>query len=299
MILIGKRPGRLGNGLNLFAHFIAFSVQHDCPLANPAFFEYAHLFEGTYRSGLACRFPAQPASMVPSPWVRNVAYRGLHVVLASLNDTGMVRWPLRIHSIDLTKDCDLESEDFLRRVRDGNLIVRGYRFRCPNLVRRHINVIRDFFRPVEIYRRQIDASLQVARDGCDVLIGTHIRQTDYQKFMNGDWFYPVARYHAWMRDLANQFPGRRVRFLVCSDGNLSAEDFPEVDVTINRGSPVVDMYSLAGCDYLIGPPSSFSGWASMYGDVPLRVLYPHDRHIGRHEFCVSGDVDFSTTAAAA
>jgi hypothetical protein len=38
-----------------------------------------------------------------------------------------------------------------------------------------------------------------------------------------------------------------------------------------------DMYALAGCDYIIGPPSTFSMWASFIGKVPLFHL--HDREI--------------------
>ena len=35
------------------------------------------------------------------------------------------------------------------------------------------------------------------------------------------------------------------------------------------------MYSLAECDYIVGPPSTFSTWASFYGNVPIyRITDP-------------------------
>jgi len=35
---------------------------------------------------------------------------------------------------------------------------------------------------------------------------------------------------------------------------------------------ITDMYSLAKADYIIGPPSTFTMWASFYGSVPLLVI---------------------------
>jgi hypothetical protein len=35
------------------------------------------------------------------------------------------------------------------------------------------------------------------------------------------------------------------------------------------GHLIEDLYSLAQCDFLAGPPSTFTLWASFYGKVPL------------------------------
>jgi hypothetical protein len=32
---------------------------------------------------------------------------------------------------------------------------------------------------------------------------------------------------------------------------------------------VEDLYAFAGCDLLVGPPSTFTAWAAFYGEVPL------------------------------
>lgn len=33
-----------------------------------------------------------------------------------------------------------------------------------------------------------------------------------------------------------------------------------------------DLFSLSKADYIIGPPSTFSAWASLYGTVPLYFI---------------------------
>jgi hypothetical protein len=38
------------------------------------------------------------------------------------------------------------------------------------------------------------------------------------------------------------------------------------------GHFIEDLYALASCDYIIGPPSTFSQWASFYGNVPRYMV---------------------------
>ena len=61
-----------------------------------------------------------------------------------------------------------------------------------------------------------------------------------------------------MRELAGQFPGRKTAFFVCSDEPRQASEFSGLMVVIGAGPPVVDLYTLAGCDYILRPPSTFS-----------------------------------------
>ena len=75
-----------------------------------------------------------------------------------------------------------------------------------------------------------------------------------------------------MHCIAAQFPGRKVAFLVCSDERQDPAVFAGLNVTFSDNSAVVDMYALAGCNFIVGPSSSFSQWASFYGNVPLHIL---------------------------
>ena len=51
------------------------------------------------------------------------------------------------------------------------------------------------------------------------------------------------------------------------------------------GVAVLEMYALARCDLIVGPPSSFSGWASFMGNRPIFYLEkagdrPKERELG-------------------
>ncbi|HAX17707.1 MAG TPA: hypothetical protein DCY00_03825 [Actinobacteria bacterium] len=47
---------------------------------------------------------------------------------------------------------------------------------------------------------------------------------------------------------------------------------------------IEDLYSLALCDYIFGPPSTFSMWASFYGEVPLRFITNPDTDLSLDKF---------------
>ena len=182
----------------------------------------------------------------------------------------------------------LDTAEVQARMAGAKIVfVHGWAIRAPESVKRHAEKIRDYFRPVAALE---DASRRVVgqlRQVAEVIIGIHLRQGDYRTWKQGQYFFPPGRYAAWMRELAEQFPGKKAAFFVCSDEPRQASEFPGLTVAIGAGPPVVDLYALAGCDYVLGPPSSFSQWASFYGNKPLYHLRSGDDQVEREKFRVS------------
>jgi len=84
-----------------------------------------------------------------------------------------------------------------------------------------------------------------------------------------------------MRQMRALFPATtRVRFLLFSNEPIAEADFAGFDTGRSSDHPVEDLYALAGCDYIIGPISTYSMWASFYGRVPLLHLHRPDQPIG-------------------
>ena len=63
MFVIAQRANQLGNRLFLFAHFIAFAIENNVTLVNPAFEEYAHFFKTT-SVDLFCRYPPKKSLLI-------------------------------------------------------------------------------------------------------------------------------------------------------------------------------------------------------------------------------------------
>jgi len=130
-------------------------------------------------------------------------------------------------------------------------------------------------------------ALEPLRRNADIVIGVHVRHGDYRKWKGGQYFHPVERYAAWMSGLTAQFPGRKVAFLVCSDERRHADEFPGLTVGLGTTSPVSDVFALARCDYILGPKSTFSQWASFYGEKPLLHILDRNTPVKVENFRVS------------
>jgi hypothetical protein len=106
----------------------------------------------------------------------------------------------------------------------------------------------------------------------DLVVGVHIRQDDYRHWKNGIYFYETERYAQWMMELTARNPDKKIVFLVCASNSLDESLFTGLSVVKGPGFPAGDLHALSLCDKIIGPPSTFSGWASYHGAVPLCVL---------------------------
>jgi hypothetical protein len=72
---------------------------------------------------------------------------------------------------------------------------------------------------------------------------------------------------------------------------VTAAQLPGLDVHPGPGHLVADLAALSGCDWLLGPPSSFSAWAAFAGNRPLLVVEDPAADFGLHDFTVSPSVD--------
>lgn len=266
--MIAGKPGRLANLLVQFAHFIAFSAEYGITVWNPSFDGYARYFAGTKENPL-CRYPA-PAVRLPTPQLlRTAAYR-VTCMLAQhareKHEGSSLVARINLPDYDL---CTLSEPWFLRAASSSTvLFVRGWRFRDYVCLEKHADIVRSFLEPTRQVREMVTETVRRARLDCDVLVGVHIRHGDYARWQGGRYFYTTQQYADVMRQVEALFAPRTVAFLVCSDAPQDASSFSPLQVHLGAGHLVGDMYSLAGCDYIFGPPSTYNIWASFYGNVP-------------------------------
>ncbi len=281
--------GRLGNALLSGAHTLAFCLEHDLYFTHLWFERFANDFPAT-RYSLFCSRPSFPWFPVPRScrgWAFNLARflkrlipgRRAEVPTVFSNIPECVERRITFtriagkigrYDINLATEVRLDEPSFFDSIHDCWIVnLRGWRYRAPRLVEKQAAIIRQHFRPNREIENAATTALEQARRESDVVIGLHVRQTDYQSWQEGNFFYSGEDYLQLMRHLITLFPHQRVKFLICSDQlpeSIRSSDMPFVT---GPGSPLTDIYSLAQCDYLVGPPSTFSLWASFYGQKPL------------------------------
>jgi hypothetical protein len=103
------------------------------------------------------------------------------------------------------------------------------------------------------------------------LVGVHIRRTDYIQWQNGRYYFDDEVYKKNMEIIQKQINfkfGKEVFFIIFSDVITSFEKEDNnygFRFAVSKEPWYIDHHLMSKCDYLIGPPSTFTGWASYIG----------------------------------
>ena len=307
MVILTQDLDGFGNHLLLTSHFLVNAVEYDYELAIPSFGPYAAYFEGTAGPN-AGFFGRLPVRILPGQPVPNLLFRLLHWRWGG-DILTRLPWVQRLLGVRVLVDpaaggIDLNSSAYLAQARGPrHLLLHGWQYRDKRNFTKHADLLRRYFQPIRPHREAVEQVLATNRADTDVLIGVHIRRGDYAGWHGGAFLFDNTTYVRAMREVRALFPaGERVRFLLFSNEPIPAADFAEFDTGRSSDHPVEDLYAMAGCDYIVGPLSTYSMWASFMGRVPLCHLHrPNQPITSLTEFIVFEDqeaVRWETTMAS-
>lgn len=122
-----------------------------------------------------------------------------------------------------------------------------------------------------------------------MLVGVHVRRGDYALWRGGHYYFADSVYVRSMRSLSAEFAEKhrcRVMFVVFSNEKMDLQNFKakEYDVRISHGTAVGDHYLMSKCDYLFGPPSTFTRWAAYMGKKPLAYIEDASQTLSLSDF---------------
>ena len=115
------------------------------------------------------------------------------------------------------------------------------------------------------------------------LVGVHVRRTDYREWQNGKYWFGNEVYERVIDEMQEALGD--ARFVVFTD---EPESLSPNLAKLNEPSTTAeqDQYLMSKCDYLIGPPSTFTSWASFMGKVPLLHLESSEQNVRMEDFCM-------------
>jgi hypothetical protein len=122
---------------------------------------------------------------------------------------------------------------------------------------------------------RISAAEKIAslRQKHTIIVAVHIRRGDYKNFLNGKYYFEDAVYHRYMLQLNVLFGGNNILFYIFSNEQIQTENYEGINLHFDRSQTAAgDMWSMANCDYIIGPVSTFSMWASFWKQTPLYFI---------------------------
>ena len=257
MILIHDKSGQMCNRIWSQVPFVAFAMKTRTRVLVPFFGDLAHLFENLDAEPTAV-FLRTHGKLYDWCWLNG--FRVLRCLPKRL---------LQLFRVYIDSRCWYAEdwpEDVLRS-RWSLVFLSGWNHPKPALsLLDYHEPLRKLYRPARAAVEKVEAFL---------IVGVHLRRGDYKDFNGGAYFYPEEVYVSYLRQFVAdpRFRGKSVGFLLCSNEPVCLESYQGLRVfQLPGGRSIEDLYALSGCDYLIGPPSSFTMWASFYNQVPLRIL---------------------------
>lgn len=275
--------GQLSNQLFTFGHVLASAVERGYDLANPRFAPYSRFFPAARVS----RFAGRRVRTSLPEMLYDARLRRL-VELGERHVPGVSRLWSTFRATD--EEYDLSSASFWQAATNRLVIAEGWLFRDYGAFRRQAEVIKKYFSPDSEVTEEVRALVQGVRERGDCVVGVHVRRGDYREWEGGRfWFGPevYARHMQRVTDLLRA-QGRTSVFVVSSNEEIQVADYQPANVVTAPGDVIRDLHALALCDYLIGPPSTFSMWASFYGSVPLQHITGVEAELLLSGFAVCG-----------
>lgn len=267
MIIISNKPGQLGNLLFIYASFIAFGLESRTRILNPAFYAYKSYFTGTRR---------QISMYKWLYWLCYASARGM----ARL---GWQRGPIRSVALDNGEQVEIDRCDAFKK---PLCFAQGWLFRSNRLLVKHQAVVAEFFALAPRYQRRLDHFFAQAGLKDRTIIGVHIRRGDYKTFQEGRYYYSLEQYAQLLARAHLLFQNRQPVFLICSNEEvvLPPSSVQALQLAKGPGHELLDMYALARCQYILGPPSTYTMWASFAGKAPLCMVHDPNANISINDF---------------
>ena len=150
-------------------------------------------------------------------------------------------------------------------------IVGGWEFRVEDLTNKYYVDLK------EIYKFKIKVSKNLdklfkkfanLKNEGRYLVAIHIRRSDYKIWKNGIYYFDDIAYNKIIENIREELKNKNLSpfFIGVSDEKIS--EIINLDFKSNF-SWIEDQMILNKCDLIVGPPSTFTMWASYISETPL------------------------------
>jgi len=271
LLLLADHTGRLGNRLVLFSHVMAAAEEYRCRVINLSLASASHFFEGLFRNPVGMYPP--PRLRLPLGWFFRCLRRPIQAWIRSRKrkagtaSTRRTRW-LTVLDVSHPPACRLDSPEFKNLIKESLIVILwGYWFRSPVLVKKHQGQIRRFFRFRKASAVRSTQWLNISRSAGKKVLCVHVRLDDAKG--HPELFMEPEYYSQAVNSFFQKENRENWDVVVCSDEALDTHLFPGCFLATQPRSLVDDFAFMAGCDALIGYASSLSIFSCFISKKPF------------------------------
>lgn len=260
MIIAFTSGGQTGNQLMYAANMMATSIEYNVPYRNISF-KAIETFE--------------IVDLTQSKWL---VYKKFMALLLTKYMYGIKKVTGRTPGINVFMDKEDDAKRFfLDSCVNGLNFFHCWPYLDLESLYKHKDVIRKIFKPRSQYLEEGKYKINEIRNtyGNATIVGVHIRRKDYKDFLGGLYYFDLEVYRKRMEEMS-WIINKDIIFLAFSDESINKDLLIKEDssyrLLFSGNSATVDLVMMSLCDYIIGPPSTFSGWASFWGNVPKHIM---------------------------
>lgn len=272
MVVLYSKEGQLANRLWQAAHFLANAIEYKYRLLHVGFSDYIEHFRESI-DGIGSNISVKFVDEKEMAFSEVLLFRYISI---SEQIAGGLKLQLpfirRIYFLEFSAvTYAISRPSFIKLCKRNIVLVDGWFFDDKEALMKQADFVRKTFTPNKIYKENINAIFQGFFLKYDIVVGVHIRRKDYRTYRNGTWFYSDEDYVLFIKKVQalTSFQNKSVAFFICSDEKINYSVFSHLNIIKSTSNIIEDLYTLSMCHYVIGPPSTYSAWASFYGKVPI------------------------------
>lgn len=282
MIIACSKEGQLCNRLFHFSHLISYTISSGNKLWYPFFSEYSSYFPNLNKNNL----DDLQINIYSNKLIRLLLPRLASFFSKYYQDPSFLTYVKAGNEII---DLSFISKQFIK---NDLLLLDGWLFRESNHFLDNAPLIRKLFQ----FTNALDDSViklikGIKNNPRTYLVGVHVRRGDYAQWEGGRYYFDDEIYLSFIDQISSLFSkrGKEVNFIIFSDESISINSSLLKSTIINmlQKTAIEDLCLMTKCDYIIGPPSSFSGWASFMGEVPLLHIESPTQEITLNQFKIN------------
>lgn len=290
MVILFSRTGQLANRLWQAAYLISNAIENNYKFLHLGFAEYNKYFD----ENILREFKKQHIKCKIIDFKKTSIQDRLIIKYANYSRKFELKYKFSlpfIKSINIWETYDISTISFKELANSRIVLTDGWIYKDINSLKKYSDFIRQIFTPNNAIIDNIKKIRNEYFLKYDKVVGIHLRRNDYSIFKDGKWFYSNQDYIMIMKKIltAFGFEKKNIGFFLCSDEKIIFKDFYEFNIIISTNHFVEDLYALAMCDYISGPPSTYSSWASFYGEVPLLHVYDKTKEIFSNDFKIMNE----------
>lgn len=287
MVVLVTKEGQLVNRILHANYFLVNSLENHYKVWHLFFYDYYPYFSERLKKQKHIKFVFKKENILTRILAASIwAFTRLLIKLniRKLPFLELIRFDSATYDVE---PYNINNERFIAKAKSKIVLIAGWNFVDKGNLSKNLSLIRELWTPNIKYREMAEEMFRKMSRSADYTVGVHIRRKDYKVFNGGIWYYELAEYYNKMEEFTRlvMFRDKEIAFIICSDEKI--DSVPEIGNTkIFYGDRefIIDLLLLSMCDYIIGPPSTFSMFASFQGRTPLLQLKSMEKPLVYSDF---------------